>query len=452
MRRLIKLIRPMRPMRPIGPIGLIGPMRPIGLIRPIRLIGPMRLIGLIGLIGLMGCSVESTLEPEEPKPETGMAITFSGLQGEEQAISQGTRAYEANRANRANEAYGAYRITRAGTPLSETATTFTVWGYKNDSYDNVTGYGGLQKVFPGYTVNWLDNTASTTTNSHGWEYVAQQQQGQDEQTIKYWDWNAKAYRFFAVATTTNETNGAYVANGANEANVPHEPNDPNGPYEFTFEADCSGTTEAAIAANIAKAPFYTRLWFSTGDPVAYPDKQFGKPVQLEFLKPFAKVRFMFTYVYPREGVTLTDQSFKPTDGSTKIARKGSFTVSYPLTGTETKETYSITAATGTDSGELEAFTEDYDPDNVNKEYTKTDAGWYTVLPNLSQGNYTLSVNINGTLNACAVPAAYMQWLPGYSYTYIFKINEEGGVSMDMVQSAFTEWTTEITTTHTVYNW
>ena len=443
MRRLIKLIRP---MRPIGPIGL---MRPIGLIRP------MRLIGLIGLIGLMGCSGESTLEPEEPKRETGMAITFSGLQGEEQAISQGTRAYEANRANRANEAYGAYRITRAGTPLSEAATTFTVWGYKNDSYDNVTGYGGLQKVFPGYTVNWLDNTASTTTNSHGWEYVAQQQQGQDEQTIKYWDWNAKAYRFFAVATTTNETNGAYVANGAHEANVPHEPNDPNGPYEFTFEADCSGTTEAAIAANIAKAPFYTRLWFSTGNAADYPNQQFGKPVQLEFLKPFAKVRFMFRYSYSQESVKVEDPVFKPSadfDASTPagIPLKGTFKVIYPLTGTATCEDFEATPAADnrpveapTVANRLEAFEEEYIPEGTEK--------WYTVLPVKSQSSYTLSVKVNKAEKRCTVPAEYMTWLPGYSYTYIFKITEDGGVEIDMVQSAVTTWT-ELGTTHTVYNW
>jgi hypothetical protein len=45
----------------------------------------------------------------------------------------------------------------------------------------------------------------------------------------------------------------------------------------------------------------------------------------------------------------------------------------------------------------------------------------------------------------------MNWKPGYQYTYIFKITEEGGVELDSVSSAFTEWT-EQEANHPVYNW
>ena len=45
----------------------------------------------------------------------------------------------------------------------------------------------------------------------------------------------------------------------------------------------------------------------------------------------------------------------------------------------------------------------------------------------------------------------MQWKPGYSYTYIFKITAEGGVEIELVQSAFTPWT-DVEMNHDVYNW
>ena len=365
-----------------------------------------------------------------PQPTTQTAITFSGQQGEEQVVNSGAgaRAYEPNEVNRANRA-GA---TRAGTPLSDAGVTrFTVWGYKNMSYDDVTGaYDAdgttLQTVFPGYNVNWSASGAGTTTsNSNGWEYVAQQLPEGDEQTIKYWDWAARAYRYFAVTGTPT-----------------HVPNAPNGPHEFTFAADCS-TAEALEAT-----PYFTRLWFSTGNAGVYPTKQFGKPVQLEFLKPFARVRFLFNYSYAAEGVRVGSKCFKPTTDYTdvegnkvKIARKGNVTVSYPLIGAKTREEYSVTNIDA--DTRLEAFTQEYIPEGTEK--------WYTVLPRTSQGSYTLTVNLNGADKTCTVPAEYMTWLPGYSYTYIFKITELGGVEIEDMQAAITNWS-EMEGDHSVYNW
>ncbi len=397
---------------------------------------------LIGLIGLMGCSSGNSEEQVGPGPApTEVAITFSGHEEEEQAVERGANraaygVYEAHGAHGANEANKAYapNSRRAGTPLSESATTFTVWGYKNMS-ESAGDYSGLQTVFPGYTVNWINGSAaSTTTNSNGWEYVAQQTGG-DEQTIKYWDWGAKAYRFFAVtgwSGTPPDPPAAY------EAHKTYGADKGNGTYEVSMLADASNATE------IAAAPFFSHLWFSTGNVGDYPDKQFGKPVILEFLKPFARVRFLFNYSYAAEGVKLTDVKFKPTDNSKKIALKGSVTVSYSLTGTATRESYATTPkAAPTPQEVLDAFTEEYIPEGTEK--------WYIVFPTLSQGSYTMHVTVNGTSKTAVVPAEYMSWKPGYSYTYIFKITDEGGVEIDLVQSAVTSWA-NMEIDHTVYNW
>lgn len=417
-------------------------MRLMGLMRPMR---PMRLMGLMGLmgLGLMGCSGDSR-EAQEPEPtELRTPIAFSGQEAEEQ-VTRANGAYEAN------EAFG---LTRAGTPLSEAGvTSFKVWGYKNMTY-NEGVYDGddnrMQNVFPGYTVDWTRNSAATSiTNSDGWEYILPDE---PDQTIKYWDWAATAYRFFAVTNWGGESAGPYEANTAYGANGTYGAGAYKD-YEMTMAVDV--TSRQAIE----DMPYFSQLWFSTGNPDDYPTRQFGKPVQLVFLKPYAKVRFMYTYVYDRDAILVENQVFKPTADYTadeaakvKIARKGTFTIHYPLTGTATSEWYSIVRATGEGSGALEAFLEDYDPDNPTKEYIDAIGGWYSVFPNTTQGSYKLSVTINRSEKTCVVPAEYMQWQPGYSYTYIFKINEQGGVSIDMVQVAFNNWT-ELEGKHEVYNW
>ena len=329
-------------------------------------------------------------------------ITFNGSQGAEAAV---TRA--------------------AGTPLSEKAQTFHVWGYKNMTSET-------QKVFPGYQVEWGANTAYTTTsNTNNWEYV-----GISDQTIKYWDWGAKAYRFFAVTGWTGTTPPATY-----DATKTYMAGENATTYSVSMLADAS-SKEAMDAS-----PYFSRLWYSTGNPTDYPDKQFGKPVTLEFVKPFSRVRFIYNYVYPREGITLEDQRFKPTDTGEKIYRKGVVTVTYPLEGTDIKESYSMEP---TDAGDLEhhhlsAFTEDYDPEDDTK------TCWYTVLPNPTQGSYTLTVSINNVEKTAVVPAEYMKWLPGYSYTYIFKITDKGGVEIGWVEYAVTPWI-EVPAGRTVYDW
>ena len=395
-------------------------MRPMGLMWLMRLIGLMGHIGLMSL-ALMGCSRDSGEQEAAPGPLTETAISFSGQQGEE-AVSQGARPY------RAHEAYAPYALPgrRAGTPRHEIATSFEVWGYKDMAYSAGVDSRN-QLVFPGYEVDWINNSAATTTtNSSGWEYILTSEPGQ---TIKYWDWGAAAYRFFAVT-----------------GSPAHEAHEPNGPHEFTFAAD---------ATNTAAAPYFTKLWFSTGAIDDYPDKQFGKPVQLEFMKPFTRVRFLFIYAYPREGILLENKCFKPTTDYTevegdkvKIATAATFTVTYPQTGPQTRESFAISDITA----KREAFTVDSDPEDDSKEYpAECPEGWYTVLPNNTQGSYQLSVDVNKANRTCVVPAEYMQWQPGYSYTYIFKITEEGGVEIDLVQEAITNWT-EMEGTHTVFNW
>lgn len=416
--------------------------------------GYKKLISFIGLIALISLvtscrnSREEVEPTQEPEP-AGVAITFSGLESDELEQTAGVKG------------------TRAGQPLSDLGILkFRVWGYKNMSYNSGTGsYGNPQLVFPGYTVNYKDGSAaSTTTNTNGWEYVAQQESGDDQQTIKYWDFNANAYRYYAV-TGTAAADAAdlaanpskYLASGATAT---------NGPTTFTFAADASPEYSAptvvdkdATALKYASTPFFTKLWFSDGNPENYPEQEFGKPVQLEFMKPFARVRFIFIYAYPREGILLENKCFKPTTDydpdPTKhkgIVRKGTVTISYPLSGTYNRVGFESMTPDGTDAKLLEAFTVDADPEDDSKVYPDdVPEGWYLVLPNKTQGSYTLSVTINKKNKECVVPKELMQWYPGYSYTYIFKVTDEGGIEIEWVDAAVRPWT-ETEKMYNLYNW
>lgn len=382
--------------------------------------GQIRHIAFLALMILMAaCSSDNVPDPTNDNK----AISFVGGLQEEQAV------------------------TRAAQGLEDVLTnkTFTVWSYKNDGYE-APNYTSYQTVMPGYTVNWTANTAYTTTsNTNDWEYVAQG----TNQDIKYWDYDAKAYRFFAYAlgnaTSPAEVNAAGPTNDA---------------VTFTTTVD---------ASSVDAAPYISRLWFSTNNP-ADPDHLFGKPVQLQFVKPFARVRFMFTFV---EGLSfgrekLKNISFLPTAnistiGDTDdtndqiIATAGTVTVTYPLKGTATTETWTTASTTGIKNFDIdyyEPISPDPDPDpTATAAFNAKAEKWYYVLPAQNQGSYTLQVAVvSEEIKTAVVPAEYMNWKAGYEYTYKFKITESGGITMDVIQVAINDWGNRKTSNHTVYNW
>lgn len=360
---------------------------------------------VIAVVSCGGDDESPAPEPPAPTPPAAeVPISFQGDLGDGQAVT---------------------RSTEIG--LNTKHTAFRVWGYKD-------GTSGYQEVMNGYTVKWVDNSSNTTTtNTNGWEYVNQQSLGETEQSIKYWDYSATAYRFFGIAGST-ATSGRYAPDDTNPTS-----------YVVTYTADARTPDDI---------PLYSHLWYN--GPTAY-----GQPVKLEFIRPVSRVRFMFTFEDPDEAqnTELTDKDFRPTNGTT-IKLKGSVTVTYPLDGIA--ETF---AATSEAEG-MTAMTNDYytsvTKDNENSP-TVIIAPYrmalgdvllkreYTVLPVTGQGTYTLTVSVNGDPKTAIVPAQYMDWKPGFEYTYIFKIHVDGSVSISSVDAAFTPWTTH-EKPRTIYNW
>ena len=379
--------------------------------------GHIRLMGLIGLMGFLGsCSGNDVPEPTQ---EQQMSISFSG------SMLQGTA------------------ISRADKGLEEVLDnkTFKVWGYKNTA---VTGddYTDYQVVMPGYKVDYETNINSVS-NTHYWEYVGKgtaeswAAAGITEQSIKYWDFSAYAYRFFgyALGNGTTTSPASAVTEDATDASK----------VTFTTSVDCS--TETTRDA----APYFTELWFSTDKANDY-----GKVVTLKFTRPYARVRFLFKFAdnlnFGRE--QLSDIKFYPTGllDTPSIPTAGNVTVSYPLTGTDTKETWS-----SVNTDHIPAFLIDWyqRPDYPIPAGYPTDnfEHWYYVMPIASQGTYTAqAVVVTGDPQTAIVPAEFMKWDAGYEYTYIFKITEAGGLIIDVVEVYVNEWTPKNSDRHEVYNW
>jgi hypothetical protein len=264
------------------------------------------------------------------------------------------------------------------------------------------------------------------------------------QHIKYWDLSASAYRFFAYAsgnaTTTPATEPAEVTvNNSDDTKV-------------TFSAAVSGSTEATVNA----APYFSELWFSNDKANDY-----GQAVTLRFFKPFARVRFKFIFAdgldFGRD--KLSNIKFYPTGHlePASIPVAGDVTITYPVKGTATKESLSVTPTHNISSFDIDWY-ETPNPavtpaNSLSTTYPNTPNKWYYVLPVENQGTYTLEVSVvTNEVKVATIPAEFMKWQSGFEYTYIFKITQSVGVTIDIVQVAINNWEDGGSSTHTVYNW
>ena len=142
---------------------------------------------------LFSCAGSGQEEPDVPtKPEEpkGVSISFGGNSG----------TWQDAPTTRANKETGLETISK----------TFKVWGYKTTEGNYTSGFNQSQNVMDGYTVNWTQQTTNTTSsNTADWEYVGiHNEKLNANQTIKYWDYSATSYRFFAYSSPTAAGNSS----------------------------------------------------------------------------------------------------------------------------------------------------------------------------------------------------------------------------------------------------
>lgn len=313
------------------------------------------------------------------------------------------------------------------------AHDFTVYGYKNVG-------GQEQLVFNGYAVKYRQNTAGTSTdNTHDYFYV------EGAQSIKYWDYAASEYHFWGMWQKEERANKASFSGDKNKF--------------LTIPDVHLRTGEPAPEDDVLYSALAVRA------PVS------SEVVQLQFKRPYAKVRIQFYTTEPIESeadnIALTNITFSPDPDASdplvnQVYGQGTVKVTYPLptdactgSGRETVEVQdlanprsaltfdmvTLTSTLGISSNtavtapidDSEGFELSDMPGQSLKVRRK--AGelpgrkyYYYPLP-MGERNpaFTMSVCIDGSreLATAVVPATYMQWKPNYHYTYIFKITDAG---------------------------
>lgn len=329
---------------------------------------------------LLSCSSSGQDDPFIPEPQQ-VGISFGGNSGSWQDASS--------------------RAGEGETGLESLFHSFKVWGYKTKNDDG----GSIQKVINGYLVDW-------NSSSNDWEYIGKYNASLNlHQTIKYWDYSALQYRFWAYAYAPATASGvtAIENTNANSHSITI-------PYEFNSNATLFST------------PYISTLCIP----------KIGDQVKLTFVPLIAKVRFKFKYndkqIASIKEISFRDERWKPTGKGTfqwsgsaedKTPVAGKIIATYPLSGTSTDVTKTW-KTTKQGLGLLE-LTIPYEEDTDENHQTDIRQKWYFMPPmdiaNYQQGNYILSAKIEGNQVSATVGSEYMQWKAGFQYTYIFKVSE-----------------------------
>lgn len=341
-------------------------------------------------ICLLSCSSPEQDDLLIPEPQQG-SISFGGNSGSWQDAP----------------------TSRAGeTGLETIAKSFRVWGYKNTGGNHTDGFTEPQKVMDGYIVNW---TQPATGGTGSWDYTGiRNEELQTTQTIKFWDYSATSYRYFAFSPANENVTTTLLSEDGNTTTDAAAATQTSFSIPFEYKEDAKSST----------TPYVSDLWLSDNQNFG-DDKKYGACVKLTFAPIVTKVRIKFNY-QENTNVTITGISFKHTAGEVPTA--GNICINYPITGTETQPVYSWeTTQRGTINLSV-PYEEEADKIHQTTERKK----WYFVPPignttNKGQGDYIITATINGKTSTAIIPAEYMQWKAGYQYTYIFKITEAGTV-------------------------
>lgn len=375
-----------------------------------------RQICQVGLMGIM-CLTVTACHPDNDLTSSAIGFGYVGNVASEEQVTRATTPLENN--------------------LPEGKKNFRVWCYKTtgtgtDANGDVT-YTEPQVIMDHYIVNWGEGTAnSTATNTANWEYVGITNDiSGDVQVAKYWDYKATSYRYFGFAPAN-----------ADESNITYHSPQKHGDnfiwFDINFPAD---------AEHPEQSPYISKLWFSNGDPSAYPTHLYGQQVIMEFIKPITKVRIR---IVDAEGNFIADPStlfsslsFAPASGDANIVKAGKLKVSYAITGHATVANYLPQITIEGDPKPEEIVT----INKVNEHY----CDWYQVLPHVEQGDYQLIGKIGEDTKIGTVPSKFMAWHPNMEYTYIFKMTEQDFQFIDIVQIGVKEWEMR-ESEHDIYNW
>lgn len=324
---------------------------------------------------------------------------------------------------------------------------FWVYGYKTTGSTNPV-------VYQNYYLNYITSSENQSqSNTKGWEYVGVKNSAYKDafepkpldgnQTIKYWDYSADSYTFFAAtAKPENLTSGKVKIT-----------------YNVDGEKPGTYTVTLKEGADLSQLYFADKVSITTKNTTVNreAENEIGGLVKFQFRNVLAKVRVAVFETIPGYSVRIDKFYYTDTDNTEK-SNENNFAADVTNTKlglTETGVDYQVTfntegqaviqpntsgeegvkktyitlgsnIQTATELGTSStAATYDYE----NKSYT-----WFIAQPDNDSPlklkvDYTLTSldgsneQIKVTGATAIVPADYLKWKNNYAYTYIFKISE-----------------------------
>lgn len=337
---------------------------------------------------------------------------------------------------------------------------FVVFGYKTVS-------SSPQTVFDNYQANYVDASGSsahsTESNSAGWEYVGyknlpvgvstnvgvtafsaltgsgQANESAIDQSIKYWDFSASQYDFFAYSLGAGSESTWAKASAMS-----------NSTYSLEGTAAQLGTCYLSNKKSITPSTSETE--------VDLEFRSFLSKVQLGFYEIIPGYSVKEVKFYPSAaGAASTTPSLYAT--SAVLPNGGKYTITFDSEG---KPQLALAASdpTPTTIAKIDFSTTltnyagiDYKEASANYLGRASNAATLTntidVLPNPANTNalnlkmdFTLvsrdgtGETINMTGATAVIPAAYAQWKPNYKYTYLFKISDNTNAQSGLITGLY----------------
>lgn len=403
----------------------------------------------VSALALAGCSSDDFLggQPSPTKLTDNNVINFNG--------------------DRSSTTRAPYSGADAATKLGD---KFFVYGTKVNSgkTEEVNDETNQQVVYMNYLVKFKDGTANTTvSNTAGWEYVGVSNNffnavtpsvGNQTQTIKYWDYSAPSYVFYACSAKEGDlTNGKVSIVKITDASSETNPSVYKKGYTVTLK-------KGANPENLYFSDRKVLKKASDNGSVHGEDNKYGGEVNLTFRNSMTKVRVAFYETIPGYSVQIKKFYTTPSGESSSdfVADLKNTPLVMSVDGTTYKVVYYddesgdlenqprmiatdnnakkdvLTLGTGLIGNSLKT-------DKTNPTYDTNDGDYTWFLPQTENQSklklkvdYTLTstdgsgetINVKGA--TAEVPAELLCWKPNYAYTYLFKIstNTNGGTGGD----------------------
>lgn len=396
-------------------------------------------------LALAGCSSDDFLGDGSGNGQNSAAIQFGG----------GT-----TKTHRATST-GVYKIENLK------ANGFWVYGTKHSAAEDNTATND-QAVYTNYYLKYDGNKNNTQSNTAGWEYVGVDNtkyrnhvtpKVDADQTIKYWDYSAQAYTFYAATAKPADV-------GAGNVKIEKITGDDAGTvytkgYNVTLKGDIAWDELYFADRKVINKPT------TTATPSHGADDIYGGEVNFTFRNALTKVRVAMYETIPGYSVTIDRFYYSSAVGDDQqTAEVGRFKADASNTPLETSETgvtykvvyYDKTEASGqlenqpkmlpNAAGEAGATKTVLALGNNLKRGTElstdiqrptydTNGGNYTLFMPQADNDKTLSLKVDYTLTSldgsneeihvkgatAVIPAKYLCWRPNYAYTYLFKISD-----------------------------